>query len=105
MIPLINRFSERPLIYNVAWKTLVYIVIALLVRYVEHLIPFIREHGSLTVANRQLLHEVVWPHFWAIQIWFLVLFFFYCALRELVRVIGKDRVIHIFFGARGAHSV
>jgi hypothetical protein len=105
MIPWINRFPERPLMYNVAWKTFVYIVIALFVRYVEHLIPFIREHGSFIVANRQLLHEVVWPHFWAIQIWLLVLFFFYCALRELVRVIGKDRVIQIFFGARGAHSV
>jgi hypothetical protein len=105
MIPWINRFPEKPLIYNVAWKTFVYMVIALFVRYVEHLIPFIREHGSLTVANRQLLHEVVWPHFWAIQIWLLVLFFFYCALRELVRVIGRDRVIQIFFGARGAHSV
>ncbi len=55
MIPLINRFPEKPLMYNVAWKTLVYNVVALFVRYVEHLIPFVREHGSLTVANRQLI--------------------------------------------------
>ena len=24
MVPMINRFPNRPLIYNVAWKTLIY---------------------------------------------------------------------------------
>jgi hypothetical protein len=45
-----------------------------------------------------LLAEIVWPHFWAIQILLLVLIFFYCTMRELVRVIGRDKVLEIFFG-------
>jgi len=45
-----------------------------------------------------LLNEIVWPHFWAIQLWLLVLLFFYCALRELVRALGADRVRRMFFG-------
>jgi hypothetical protein len=28
---------------------------------------------------------VVWPHFWAIQIFLLVLILMYCTMRELVR--------------------
>ena len=28
MLPMINRFPQRPLIYNVAWKTLIYMIVA-----------------------------------------------------------------------------
>jgi hypothetical protein len=98
LLPFVNRFPDKPLMYNVVWKTAIYMVAALFVRYVEHLIPFVREHRDLAVANRHLLEEVVWPHFWAIQIWLLVLFFVYCSLRELVRVLGRERVRRLFFG-------
>jgi hypothetical protein len=40
----------------------------------------------------------VWPHFWAIQIFLLVLILMYCTMREFVRVIGADKVRHMFFG-------
>ena len=100
LLPFVNRFPDKPLVYNVVWKTLIYLVAALLVRYVEHLIPFVREHGDLVMANRRSLDEVVWPHFWAVQIWLVVLFFVYCALRALLRVLGRDRVLNMFFGAK-----
>jgi hypothetical protein len=41
---------------------------------------------------------IVWPHFWAIQIILLVLIVMYCTMHELTRVIGKDKVLRIFFG-------
>jgi len=98
LLPFVNRFPEKPLIYNTVWKTAIYMFAAFIVRYVEHLIPFLRQHRDFAAANRHLLEEVVWPHFWAIQIWLLVLFFVYCSLRELVRVLGRERVRRIFFG-------
>ena len=98
-LPLINRFPEKPLIYNVVWKTLLYLVASFLVRYAENLIHYLREGGGLAHANRRLLDDVAWPHFWAIQLWLAVLFLVYCALRELVRVLGRERVLRIFFGA------
>jgi hypothetical protein len=51
-------------------------------------------------AHRHFMAETVWPHFWLIQIWLLVLFFVYCSLRELVRAIGRDKVIKMFFGGQ-----
>lgn len=96
-LPFINRFPERPLIYNVAWKTVLYFAAALAVRYVEHLIHFFRKAGSLGAANRQLLEEVVWTRFWVVQMWLLVLLLVYCALRELVRALGRRRVYEMFF--------
>ena len=98
MLPFVNRFPEKPLIYNVAWKTAIYVVAALLVHYLEHLVPLWWRARDLAAANRQLLDEIVWPHFWAIQLWLLVLLFVYCAVRELVRVIGPHEVKRMFFG-------
>ena len=105
LLPFVNRFPEKPLIYNVVWKTLIYILAALLVRSIEHLIPFVREYGNLAVAGRHLIDEVVWAHFWAVQILLLVLFFMYCSGRELVRVLGRDRVRIMFFGPLGPPTV
>src|SRR6266704_4989282 len=37
MLPFINRFPQEPLIYNVAWKTAIYLLVAALVHYLERL--------------------------------------------------------------------
>lgn len=105
LLPFVNRFPQKPLIYNVVWKTIIYILAALIVRYVEHLLPFIREYGNLALANRHLLDKVVWPHFWVIQIWLLVLFFMFCALRELIRALGPERVRSMFIGPIRAGAI
>lgn len=102
MLPFVNRFPDKPLMYNVAWKTAIYVAAALVVHYLEHLAPLWWHTGDLGAANRQLASEMVWPHFWAVQIWLVVLLLVYCALRELVRAIGRKKVIEMFFGHRAA---
>ena len=99
-LSFINRFPDKPLIYNVVWKTLIYWLAFILIQYLEHLIHFLFRYGSLSSANRHLFEEVVWPSFWAIQIWLLVLLFVYCGFRELVRVVGRHAVIEMFFGRK-----
>jgi len=98
MLPMINRFPNKPLIYNAAWKTVIYWLISVAIHYVERLIDFWRATGSFVAGNQQLLSEIIWPHFWAIQIILFVLIAMYCTVHELVRVIGKEKVTRIFFG-------
>ena len=98
LLPMINRFPNTPLIYNVGWKTLIYLLVATLIHYLERLVDFWRQAGGLEAGNEKLLAEIVWPHFWAIQIILLVLIVMYCTMHELVRVIGKEKVLRIFFG-------
>src|SRR2546421_5053879 len=98
MLPMVNRFPNKPLIYNVAWKTLIYLLVATLIHYLERLVDFWRQAGSLVAGNQKLLAEIVWPHFWAIQLILLVLIAMYCTMHELVRVIGRDKLLRIFFG-------
>lgn len=97
-LPIINRFPGKPLIYNIVWKTVIYVLGALVVHYLEHLVPVWWREGSVAAANRRLLSEVVWPHFWAIQLWLLVLLFVYCAFREFVQAVGRRKVVRMFFG-------
>ncbi|PYJ43666.1 MAG: hypothetical protein DME86_02340 [Verrucomicrobia bacterium] len=99
MLPMINRFPNKPLIYNVAWKTLIYWLVATLIHYLERLVDFWRQAGGLVAGNEKLLAEIVWPHFWAIQIILFVLIVMYCTMYELVRVIGREKLLRIFFGS------
>ena len=98
LLPLINRFPNKPLIYNVAWKTLIYLLMATVIHYLERLIDFWRQTGSFVAGNKELLTKIVWPHFWAIQLILFVLIAMYCTMHELVRVIGREKALRIFFG-------
>jgi hypothetical protein len=101
-LPFINRFPEKPLIYNVAWKTVIYVLAAFLVRLAEHLVPLTIKYASFREAIERVVDEIVWPHFWVIYLWLSVLLFVYCALRELIRAIGRDQVLRLFFGMERA---
>ena len=83
-LPFVNRFPDRPLIYNTVWKSCIYLLVATLVQYLRHF-------GTATI----------WDHFWLAQMWLAVLFFVYCGMREMIRVTGRDKVVRMFFGASG----
>src|SRR5262249_40969717 len=97
-LPLINRYPEKPLAYNVAWKTVIYVLVATLIHFLERLVDFSRAAGSLGAGMEKLRAEIVWPHFFAIEIILLVLILGYNTMHELIRVIGKEKVLEMFFG-------
>ena len=66
-----------------------------------HIIGLVRilivEGTGLPVASSA---QIVWPHLLAIQIILLVIVFNYCVIRELSRVLGEDRTLHMSSGIR-----
>jgi hypothetical protein len=98
MLPPINRYPNKPLAYNIAWKTVIYLLMASVIHYVERLIDFSRQAGGIVAGNEKQIAEMVWPHFWAVQIILFVLILVYCTARELGRVIGREKMLRLFFG-------
>ena len=98
LLPPINRYPNKPLAYNVAWKTTIYLVVAGVIHYLERVIDFSRQAGGIVPGNEKMLTDMVWPHFWAVQIILFVLILMYCTAHELVRVIGKEKMLRLFFG-------
>jgi hypothetical protein len=72
----------------------------MLLHYLEHLADFWKKAGSLVAGNQKLLAEIVWPHFWAIQMLLVVLILLYSTMHEFVRVLGRDKVLEMLFGTR-----
>ena len=98
LLPAINRFPDHPLIYNVTWKTGLYLLVATAIHFAERVVEFSLDSGSLATGWNEMAAQIVWPHFWAIEILLFLLILVYCTARELIRVIGRDKVLRIFFG-------
>ena len=80
------------------WKTVIYVLVALVVRFLEYLIPLWWQYRNLSLAVDHLWSETIWPHFWVIQIWLVCLFFVYVSFRELARAVGEEKFFKMFLG-------
>lgn len=93
-----NVFSDKPLVYNALWKTLIYSSAGLIYRFVEKLVPFISTYKKPALAYQRFIIEMDWPRFWAVQIWVILLFFSFAIIREFIYELGQERVRQMFFG-------
>lgn len=97
-LPFINRFPDRPLIFNVVWKSLIYGLVSLFFRYLEEVLPRIGDAGGFAAANAQVFDEIIWPHFWAVQILMMVTIVVFVCFTEIDRSLGEGRLRAMFFG-------
>ncbi|MHB1459562.1 MAG: hypothetical protein ACYC0V_21840, partial [Armatimonadota bacterium] len=65
LLPFMNMFRQRPLIYTTLWKTAIYVCTSLVVQYVERLIKSIPHYAGLGSANQHVINEFAQPRFWA----------------------------------------
>jgi hypothetical protein len=98
MLPAINRFPSKPLIYNVAWKSIIYLTVAAVLHYLENLFDYWHKARGFVAGNRELFAHLIWAHFIAIQLLLLVMVVMYVTMSELIRVIGAREVKVMFFG-------
>lgn len=96
-LPVITLFKNKPLIYDILWKTTIYSLVALFIRYLTILFPF-AQFEERSIDYESFRSAVDWTRFWAIQIWYIVLFFVFSLARELIHVIGKEKILRILFG-------
>lgn len=99
-VPFLNLYPRRPLVWNAVLKTIVFGMITFLFLFVEELFHQARLHGGMAAGYEHLKKDVIWPAFWAREIWITILLLFYCSAVELVRVIGADKAKEMFFGRK-----
>jgi hypothetical protein len=97
-LPFFNRFPEKPLIWNTLWKAGLYWVVTLIFRLAEKLLSAATHGYGFTEGVAEELAAFSWPRFWAVQIWLAILFVIYAFVRELVRALGRERVIAMVIG-------
>ena len=95
----VNRYPDRPLVWNTLWKTLIYNVAASAVHYLEKLLPLMFDGDGFAAANRALFGATDWEHVVLVHMWLAVLLLAYCSARELIRHLGAKNVVRMFFGS------
>lgn len=97
-LPWARRYSGKPLLIGVLWKTTIYTLLCLAFRLIEELVPLVAKYSGVVIAVQHLLQEVSWPHFWAIQIWLFIAMAMYAAVVELDTHLGAGSVRKVFLG-------
>lgn len=96
-LPFVDLFPNRPLIYNILWKTGLYGLTIFLLRILDRWLPFYLEGPSLEISTASFLQMLNWPAFFAIQIWYLFLFFLFVFLSEISKQIGREKIYGLLF--------
>lgn len=97
-LPFLNRFSHRPLIYGIFWKTAIYSCFGFIFTMLERLVPLLFKYKDFNIAWQYMPHNVSWPRFCTGQIWMVILFLLFVVFHELVRGVGRDKLRKLLFG-------
>jgi len=97
-LPFVNRFPDRPLIWNTVWKGAIYTIAAMLLHVVERLIEAAAATGSFADDVSRAFAALDWGRVAAIHLWLALLFMIFAAWRELARADGVAHLRRLFFG-------
>jgi len=100
LLPFVNAFPSRPLVNNVVWKSSLYVAGGVIFLYIEPFLKNVFKGAGLYSAHLHAWEELMLPRTWATVIFLAMLMVVFVAFQELSRVIGKDRMKHMFFGQR-----
>ena len=98
LIPGVDAFRGKPLIFNILWKTPIYLIMSLVYRYLEPVIGSVVAGMSVAESHARAIEEFTHPAFWAIEVWLAALFAVFVMMRELTLALGKEKVRLLFFG-------
>ena len=99
VLPLMRRFDNAPMIRPILFKTVIYWAVVLVARFLEGLVEYLIDGGTLGELPQYVVQHFSWHRFAAIQIWIFVLFLLYAFIRELNERLGKGELARMLFHA------
>lgn len=100
VLPFVDIFPKKPLVYNIAWKSFLYVLVSLGVLYMDPLLTNLVKGVSFSLSTSRAWHELMLPRTWATMIWLAMLLLVFVAAQEMSRVLGKGQLECLFFGNR-----
>jgi hypothetical protein len=101
LFPFVHAFPGKPLLYNIVWKSSLYVAGGVTFLYMEPFLKGLFKGTGLFASHSRAWQELMLPRTWATVIWVAMLMAVFVTLKELSRVIGKDQLKYLFFGHRG----
>lgn len=105
LLPFVHAFPHKPLVQNIAWKSWLYVAGGVIFLYIEPLLKHLIKGAGLYASHFAAWHELMLPRTWATLIFVAMMMVVFVTMQELSRVIGKDRMKHMFFRQRNNGEV
>ena len=99
-LPFLTRFDGPPLVVPILFKTAVYFSVVFVVRFLEKLVEYWIDEGTLAGLGTHLRETFSWHRFAAIQIWIFVLFLIYVTATEVSALFREGELAELFFKRR-----
>lgn len=96
--PIINRFPNRPLIFNIFWKFFIYAIFIFLFSLFDVFIRLYLHGNSWAVIQFRMQLELTNNIFWSVQLWVMLLLFNFVIYSEFIHALGRDKVKQMLFG-------
>jgi hypothetical protein len=96
-LPFLRRFDTAPLIRPILFKSVMYALAVLVVRFLEQVLEYLVGGGRPASLPVYLVDRFSWHRFAAIQLWIFVLFLLYTTGKELNVRLGEGELFHILF--------
>lgn len=96
-MPFMRRFDGAPLIQPIVFKTTIYWICVLVVRFVEAFFDYVTDGGALGGFAQFMLQDFTWARFLMTQVWLMMLFLIYVTAHELNTLFGDGELYRLFF--------
>jgi hypothetical protein len=95
--PFARRFDERPMMWAILWKTLIFGTVTMLFHWGEELFHGILRTHDLGQAVDEMVHALPLSYRLIIQMWLWSAVFLFTIVTEIVERFGLDRVRAVLF--------
>jgi hypothetical protein len=97
LFPFLRRYNSGLLIRPILFKTVVYTLVVLAVRFLERVVEYLIDGGTIAGFPEYFSTHFTWHRFAAIQIWIFVLFLIYTTGSELSARLGRGELARMLF--------
>jgi hypothetical protein len=101
-LPFFRRFDTAPIVQPILFKTIIYCLVVLFVRFLERLVKYWLAGGGFDGIPDYVANHFSWNRFIAIQIWVFILFLIYTIAAELNSLFGSGELAKVLFTRRSS---